>query len=254
MQLALNARNIPATWAGMRYRPWMLAVVAVPVVLQVALVTWISRSMLGRDYGLYMDATRRWLDGGSFYLPAQLAGPYDMPWGQILYPPQALALFVPFTVLPAVLFVLIPLAITVGMIASWRPSRWFYVFLVAYLWWNPYAILIYLAGNPSVWLVAIVALSMRWRWVSAFALFKPSAFLIPLIGIRDPRWWIVAGIVLQIAVAYAQMSLDWVHVVLNARGPNSGLLYSLGDYLACSIPVAAYLTRFTWARGRPSAR
>jgi hypothetical protein len=34
-----------------------------------------------------MDATRRWLGGGPFYLPEQVAGPYFLDWGAILYPP-----------------------------------------------------------------------------------------------------------------------------------------------------------------------
>jgi len=39
------------------------------------------------DYDLYMGATRRWLDGGSFYEPYQLSGPYPITAGDILYPP-----------------------------------------------------------------------------------------------------------------------------------------------------------------------
>ena len=80
--------------------------------------------MLGRDAELYIEATRRWLGGGPFYLPAQLAGPYDLPWGQILYPPQALALFIPFTLLGTALFILIPLVVTAAVILALRPRFW----------------------------------------------------------------------------------------------------------------------------------
>src|SRR5690348_5487772 len=73
---------------------------------------------LGGDMNLYLDAARHWLGGGSFYLDRQLAGPYEITGGDVLYPPVALALFVPFTVLPAVLWFAIPLAI-VGWTVVW---------------------------------------------------------------------------------------------------------------------------------------
>ena len=56
---------------------------------------------IGVDYLLYRDAAARWLAGGPFFEPYQLAGPYPISAGDILYPPVALWLFVPFTVLPA---------------------------------------------------------------------------------------------------------------------------------------------------------
>src|SRR5450759_88660 len=51
--------------------------------------------IVGVDYRLYMDAARRWLDGGGFYLPFQVAGPYPVLLGDVMYPPNALFLFVP---------------------------------------------------------------------------------------------------------------------------------------------------------------
>ena len=43
---------------------------------------------LGFDYDMYMNATRRFLAGGGFYAPGQLAGPYAVTDGNILYPPE----------------------------------------------------------------------------------------------------------------------------------------------------------------------
>ncbi len=64
---------------------------------------------LGVDYRLHMEAAQRWMDGGSFYQPWQLAAPYPtIGAGEILYPPIALALFVPFTFLPWVLWWAVP--------------------------------------------------------------------------------------------------------------------------------------------------
>lgn len=77
-----------------------------------------------KDYGYYMDITRRWLGGGPFYEPWQLTGPYQFTPGApvpghansgAFYPPVALWLFAPFTVLPPVLWWAIPLG-CVGMV------------------------------------------------------------------------------------------------------------------------------------------
>lgn len=55
-----------------------------------------------KDYTLYMDATQRVVAGGSFYPAEQLVGgPWVLEWGAILYPPVALAWFVPWSFLPA---------------------------------------------------------------------------------------------------------------------------------------------------------
>jgi hypothetical protein len=51
---------------------------------------------VGDDYRIYMDATNRWLAGGSYFLSRQLAGPYQLEMGDVMYPPVALWLFAPF--------------------------------------------------------------------------------------------------------------------------------------------------------------
>jgi hypothetical protein len=201
--------------------------------------------LLARDFGLYMDATHRWLGGGSFYEPFQLAGPYDQPWGQIYYPPQALALFVPFTVLGAVPFILIPTVVTAAVIWAYRPRLWAWAAILAVLVLHPDAPLPWIAGTPTIWVIALVALATRWPWVSAFIWFKPSVFPFALIGIRDRRWWIVSSVFALSAIALLPMMRDWVIVVMNARGENSGLLYSLSPAALAGplIPVIAWLGR-----------
>ena len=73
-----------------------------------------ASQLLAVDYQLYMDAARSWLADGTFYLPYQLAGPYLVTAGDVLYPPYSLVLFVPFTFLPAILWWAVPIAITAG--------------------------------------------------------------------------------------------------------------------------------------------
>ena len=202
-------------------------------------------AMFGRDGELYLDATRRWLAGGPFYLPAQLAGPYDLPWGQILYPPQALALFVPFTVLGKAPFILIPVVVTAGVILAYRPRFWAWVAILTVLVLHPDAPLPWIAGTPTIWFIMLVALATRWPWVSSFIWFKPSVFPFALVGIRDRRWWIVSVTFAASVVVLWPLMHQWVTAVLNARGENSGLLYSLTPTALAGplIPILAWLGR-----------
>ena len=232
----------------------IVALLGLFAVVECAIVLWKALDapgfgLLARDFDLYMDATRRWMAGGPFYNPEQLAGPYDLPWGQILYPPQALALFVPFTVLGPflgpIVFITIPAIITVAVVWSYRPGFWAWaaILLVAVL--HPDAPLIWIAGTPTIWVVALVALATRWPWVSGFIWFKPSVFPFALLGIRDRRWWVVAGAFAVSAVVLWPLMTQWVTTVVNARGENSGLLYSLSPTALADplIPVIAWLGR-----------
>src|ERR1035437_8980692 len=79
---------------------------------------------VGVDYRIYMDATTRWFSDGSYFLPRQLAGPYPLLMGDVFYPPVALWLFVPFTLLPAMLWWAVPIAITAAALERPRPPSW----------------------------------------------------------------------------------------------------------------------------------
>lgn len=200
--------------------------------------------MTGDDYRLYVDAARSWLSGGSFYVPAQVAAPYDIPWGQILYPPQALALFVPFTFLGTwggVPFVAIPTLIIARMVVSHRPRPWAWAVICGLLIVFPLTVLMWAAGSPTLWVIALVALATRWPWVSALIWFKPSVFPFALIGIRDRRWWVVAAGLVLAGLVMWPLTSDWLHVLLNARGGNSGLFYSLSpaSLIGPLIPIVA---------------
>src|SRR5216117_1990046 len=73
----------------------LIAAFAIPV-LFVALVPHPLEQPFGVDFQLYREVTNRWLGGGSFYESYQLAGPYEIRAGDVLYPPVSLWLFVPF--------------------------------------------------------------------------------------------------------------------------------------------------------------
>ena len=189
----------------------------------------------GIDYSLYMDATRRWLDGGSFFQPYQLAGPYPLQMGDVLYPPNALWLFVPFTVLPALLWWAVPLSVTAAMVWRLRPAPVAWPFLALCCFWPSFVARI-VAGNPVMWVMAAVALGFAVRWAFVGVLLKPSLFPFALLGARDRSWWIALAIVLVASIPFGTMWFDWLTAVTNSTG---GLFYSLQDVPILLLPLIA---------------
>jgi hypothetical protein len=207
--------------------------------------------IVGIDYEIYMDATRRWLAGGPFYLPLQVAGPYPVLLGVVLYPPNALILFVPFTFLPAVIWWAIPIIIVALTAWSWRPSMLAWACIVACLtvptsWWRIEA------GKPLLWMVAALALGTRYGWPAVAVLLKPSLFPFAIVGIRSRSWWLALGVGVLLSLPFAGMWMDYARVLMNARGQQASLLYSLGDVPLMLIPLLAWLGRT--ARGKAAER
>lgn len=210
------------------------------------------------DAGIYRDATARWLAGEPFYYPYQLAGPYVIPSGwvaepPILYPPVALVFLVPASLLPMALWYAIPLGVTAWMVWSYRPSLAGWALIVVCLG-APATFWSIVAGNPVVWVLMAVALSTRWRWVSAFVLLKPSVFPFALPGIRDWRWWVVVAGMVVVTLLLWPMTLDWITAVRNASGERSGVLYSLREIPMLLIPWIAWATRPAALRGPAAPR
>lgn len=196
----------------------------------------------GGDFALYQDAAHRWLTGGGLYQPYQLAGPYDTlthTLAPILYPPMALLLFVPSLVLPGFLWWLIPLGGTLAIVLAYRPRPLAWLVMAACFTFIPTIDTIG-AGNPGMWVPLAVALGLRYRWPAALVLLKPSLFPLALIGIRDRRWWIAAGLLAAVSLLMLPMDLDWIRAMLNAQGSRSGLLYSLRELPMDLIPIVAW--------------
>ncbi len=205
-------------------------------------------AMGGSDYELYMGATSRWLAGGPFYLPQQLAGSYTVAIRPVMYPPQALVLFVPFTVLPTALWFAIPMILTVGMMLWHRPNRWGWLATGALVAGFPMLFLGYLAGTPTIWIVAFLALGTRWPWVAAFILGKPTLLPFALIGVSNKRWWAIAALLGLLGIVLWPLTLDWIRAGLNLSGSRSGLVYSFEDVPVMLVPIIAWVT----GRHRPA--
>jgi hypothetical protein len=194
----------------------------------------------GIDYSLYMEATRRWLAGGSFYEAYQLAGPYPISMGDILYAPNALLLFVPLTLVPAVLWWVVPIGVTAWSIWKLRPSVLAWPFMALCLAWPP-TLARTVAGNPVMWVVAALALGCLYRWPAVGVLLKPSLGPFALIGIRDRRWWLALAVGVLVSLPFGAMWLDWARAVANAQ--NGGLFYSFQDAPILLLPIIAWKLR-----------
>ncbi len=238
----LGAIIVPATLTG------VFAVVAVfSLVLLLTEVRFASTP--GSDFAIYHDAAARWLAGGPFYNPEQVAGPYTTIGGDVMYPPVGLLLFVPFVYLPGLLWWVVPIAIVVWRIVALRPSRWGWVGIAACLAW-PITPVLLVTGNPTIWVAAALALATRWPAFGVLVLVKPSLFPFAFGGVRTRQWWIGLGAFALASALFLPMWTEWIHAVLNARGPFSGVLYSIKDVPMMLIPTIAWFasTRRSWPR------
>lgn len=197
-------------------------------------------AQLGVDYALYMNSAIGWIHGGSYFQSYQLAGPYGISAGDILYPPIALLLFVPFTFLPAILWWLIPGMAVVWCVVSLQPRRTAWPWLVACAAW-PTTPLKVLTGNPVMWAVAALAVGVVYAWPSVLVLIKPSLFPFALFGARTRGWWIALGILLGVSLPFGSLWIDWIHSVLNSQG--GGVAYSSLEIPMLAFPLVAWLGR-----------
>jgi hypothetical protein len=196
---------------------------------------------VGGDLALYLDVTRRWLAGGDFYPNHQVAGQYVIAFGDVLYPPTTIPLFVAFLALPAPLFVALPLAIVAWIVVDYRPAPWTWP-LMAACFAFPQTMLKFVYLNPVVWTASAVALGTRYGWPGALVLLKPSVAPFALIGISRRSWWAVIVAFALVALALAPMWPDYLRVMLNSRN-EAGLLYSLSDVPLLLVPLIAWAGR-----------
>jgi hypothetical protein len=225
-----------------------LAVFVIPAVF-VRLVPHPLDQPPGIDFQLYRDATTRWLSGGPFYEPYQLAGPYEISAGDILYPPVALWLFLPFAVagpppvvaLQSVLWWAIPLALVAFAVWTLRPRPLVWP-LIALCVANPTTLLKIWTGNPVIWSMAAMAVAVTaTRAAAPFVLVKPSLAPFALFGVQRRSWWIGLAILVLLGVPFGHLWVDWLTSVVNSRG--GGPLYSSLEAPMLALPLVAWLGR-----------
>jgi hypothetical protein len=211
----------------------------------------LSNPAFGLDYRWHVDAARRLLDTGTPYWPWQIAGPYEISDGAILYPPTAFLLFIPFIWLPAFLWWALPIAILAVGMAVHRPPLWAWVVIGAILSFEK-SLNVFVFGNPSMWIVAAIAAGTVLWWPFIFVVAKPTFAPIALLGIRHRSWWIAAVILAIASIPFGRVWLDWFAVVGNS---NVSLIYNLPTLPLMLAPLVAWLTGvrrpLAWPNSRP---
>jgi hypothetical protein len=197
-----------------------------------------TNEFFGLDYRWHVDAARRLLENGTPYWPWQIAGPYEIANGAILYPPTAFLLFIPFIWIPTVLWWAIPIAILVWGLTLHRPPLWAWALIGALISFER-SLNVYIYGNPSMWIVAAIAAGTILWWPFIFVVAKPSFGPIALLGIRHRSWWIAAVVLALVSIPFARVWLDWFAVVRNS---NVSLIYNLPTLPLMLVPLVAWLT------------
>ena len=204
---------------------------------------------LGVDFDLYRGVADRWLAGGPYFEPYQLAGPYEIRAGDVLYPPVGLWLFVPFAVLSqppwsalAAAWWLIPLGVVVAAVVALKPRPLVWP-LIALCAANPTTLLKIWTGNPVMWSMAAMALAVvgSSRAAAPFVLLKPSLAPFALFGIRRRSWWAGALLLVALSLPFGSLWLDWVGSIANSRG--GGVLYSSLEAPMLLLPLVAWVGR-----------
>jgi hypothetical protein len=240
---SLPGAEVRAKWA----RPIAFALTSVLLVLAAIELIWGVygppnwRAALGHDLRLYTDQVQTLLAGGPWYHDRQLHGPYPIEWGDILYPPVAALFFAPWIVLPLALWFAIPIGLTSYLIAEWRPRPATWVPMALCILW-PSTLLKVISGNPSLWVMLLVALGLRYRWPSALILLKPSFLPLAFMGIRSRGWWVAAGALGVLSLPFLGLTLQYPQVLLDSRS-SEGIGYSLADLPMVLIPAIAWLGR-----------
>jgi hypothetical protein len=199
---------------------------------------------LAWDRMVLLDATARWLGGGSPYPPFQLTGPFTAGgagnWTPtVLYPPPAFVLFAPFLLLPAVAWYAIPIGIVAWSVYRSRPRPWAVAVIgVVLLLPTTWTLLVW--GNATMLVAALVALGLRWPVFAPLVLVKPTLAPLALPGIRSRSWWVGAGLLALVSLALLPLWGEWLTSIRNVT--NSGLGY-LDHLPVAAIPLVAWLGR-----------
>jgi hypothetical protein len=220
-----------------------LTTILVVAIVAEAVMLWgiiEAEHALGADLVFFRDIARHWLETGEFYLPRQLAGPYVVETlVDVLYPPIALYLFVPFLWLPDLLWWAIPFAVFGASIAWLRPAPWAWPLIAAGIAW-PQTVSQVLYGNTNMWIAAFIAAGLCVAWPSVLVLIKPSLAPFALIGIRRRRWWIGLGVLGLAAIPFGSLWVDYATAMRNSSLVAYHALITLPLMLA---PIWAWLAR-----------
>ncbi|HEX7491139.1 MAG TPA: hypothetical protein VF337_05505 [Candidatus Limnocylindrales bacterium] len=217
---------------------------------------------VGLEHDLYMSAASRWLATGSFYQPYQLSGPYAIHYAAIegqglsdpLFPPVVLLLLLPFTVLPPLVWWLVPVGVIIWSLWRLKPSPWGWLGLALVCLW-PATWQEFLVGGPSMWVIAAGFLGTLYRWPSVFIFIKPTPALLPFgfFGADRRSWWIALLAFGLACLPFGWLWWDWIRAAL-INPTNGGLLYSATYIPIMCGPLVAWASSSRRGPKRPLVR
>lgn len=201
------------------------------------------RGEVGWDANLYATIGTHFLTTGQPYFPVQ-SGPYEAAGIVNLYPPTALYLFVPGSLLPRVLWWIVPLALIAWSLYRLRPAWWTWPLMslacVVPLY-GPAVPVALVYGNSLLWTLAALFAAAAFRPGLAWTvLFKPVDFLLAVpFALRSWRGLIVAVVLSAVLLPYW---FDWLTALGNL---NNGAtpFYSLASWPALAMPFIAWVGR-----------
>ncbi len=173
-----------------------------------------SQEAIGADYRFFMEhhQTTGWTRASSTCRTSWPVRTRCRRWWTSCTRPIALYLFVPFLVLPAVLWWAIPMTVFAASIAWLRPARWTWPLIALGVAW-PQTLAQLLYGNTNMWVAAMIAAGVVLAWPSVMILFKPAFAPFALIGIKRRRWWVAMGVLCLAALPFGAMWLDYATVI-----------------------------------------
>jgi hypothetical protein len=230
----MSVERLRPVWVGLTIVFLVLAALET-----VALIRVIGdQNAIGVDLEYYRFVAQRWLETGVFFTERQLSGHYEVQTlVDNLYPPHALYLFMPFLVLPAVLWWVLPLGLIAYVVAWCRPAVWAWPILAAIVLFpkTPNQIIF---GNTDMWVAAFIAGGVRWCWPAVLVTFKPSLAPFAVIGIFSRSWWIAAAVLALVSLPFLGLWLDYPRVMLNS---SAKFWYSFGNLPFFVLPLVAWL-------------
>lgn len=227
-----------------------LAILLVPAI---ELVTTWGRvtELAGRDFNLYLDAARRWLDGGPFYPPSQLTEVFPDDGNRILYPPTALVLLGPLAAMPrglaAVLWWLFPITALGWQLVRMRPRPIAWPFLAMCVAWPP-TLLSFAVWNSVFVFVGFLALATLNYWPAALIGLKPSILPFAFWGANHRSWWITVAVLGALSIPVAPLWFDWFRVLGNASQVG-GIWHSIDQFPLFFWPILVWFARTRPAPG-----
>jgi hypothetical protein len=175
------------------------------------------------DWDVVAGAAQRWIHGGSYFLDRQVHGPYPLAW-------------------------MVAPAIVMGMaLRRLRPALWTWP-VIALLLVPPQPLVEVLSGNPLIWVMAALFATAAWGSPASLVLLKPT--LLPFAFLRaNTRAWMLGVVILAVpSLLLLPLNLEWLHVVLDARG-GGGFLHNLMEIPYALIPLVAWAGSASRGRG-----